>query len=394
MKKLLLLFVLFALWACSDDKVSGISTVETENAFLIRVVRGDSLPAANVVARVRTVDFVRDSANESEVPEFFVEYVADSLGRIHIDSLAVEVASIEIVSEGEGVFRRLFARDVREGDSVQFVLEKTGSLHGKVYLPEGVDYAWVQVYGTDRLVKTDSNGFYEMDSLPPFEYIMRIVVGDSVVKNSAKVDAGEESLANVYAFEPDSVKVLDFESDNEKFFINDLGISVTGYMAVTDTSVRTTPSIDENFASFLVDAGAGREGKALHWESSAGFGFWSFFGTWVCKEKSPCNLSAMDSVVFYARGTGIYSIIFESLGKSNLEGKTLANDTLKSSDEWKRVCIKPSDFKPRDDLYGNFGWDAVSEAVTTITVAAYDSTEVWIDDITLYGVKPSDFATK
>lgn len=145
MKKLLLLFVLFALWACSDDKVSGISTVETENAFLIRVVRGDSLPAANVVARVRTVDFVRDSANESESPEFFVEYVADSLGRIHIDSLAVEVASIEIVSEGEGVFRRLFARDVREGDSVQFVLEKTGSLHGKVYLPEGVDYAWVQV---------------------------------------------------------------------------------------------------------------------------------------------------------------------------------------------------------------------------------------------------------
>ena len=102
----------------------------------------------------------------------------------------------------------------------------------------------------------------------------------------------------------------------------------------------------------------------------------------------------MDSVVFYARGTGVYSIIFESLGKSNLEGKTLANDTLKSNDEWKRVCIKPSNFKPRDDMYGNFGWDAVSEAVTTITVAAYDSTELWIDDITLYGVKPSDFAAK
>lgn len=394
MKKLLLLLVFIALCACSDRDVSGISSVETQNAFLIRVVRADSLPAANVVARVRTVDFVRDSASDSVASEFFAEYVADSLGRIHIDSLDVEVASIEIVSEGEGVFRRLFARDVREGDSVQFVLEKTGSLHGKVYLPEGVDYAWVQVYGTDRLVKTDSNGFYELDSLPPFDYDLRVIVGDSVVANAAKVGAGEESLANVYTFEPDSVKVLDFESDNEKFFISDLGISVNAYMAATDTSVQTTPSIEENFASFLVNAGAGREGKALHWNNSSKPGLWSFFGTWVCKEESPCDLSAMDSVVFYARGTGIYSIIFESLGKTNLEGKTLANDTLKSSDEWKRVCIKPSNFKARDDMYGNFGWELVSKAVTTITIAAYDETEVWIDDITLYGVKPSDFATK
>ena len=393
MKKLLLLLVLMALCACSDDKVSGISTVETENAFLIRVVRGDSLPASNVVARVRTVDFVRNVGSDS-ADEFFAEYVADSLGYIRLNALAVDSVTIEIVNNGEGVFRKILAKDVREGDSVQFVLEKTGSLRGKVYLPEGVDYAWIQVYGTDRLVKTDSKGFYEMDSLPPFEYDLRVIVGDSVVANAAKVSAGKESLANVYTFEPDSVKILDFESDNEKFFINDLGISVTGYMAVTDTSVKTTPSIDEKFASFLVDAGAGRKGKALHWESSAGFGFWSFFGTWVCKEKSPCNLSAMDSVVFYARGTGVISIIFESLGSSNIEGKTLANDTLKSSEEWKRVCIKPSNFKARDDLYGNFGWDLVSEAVTTITVASYNETEVWIDDVTLYGVKPSDFATK
>ena len=393
MKKLLLLLVLIALWACSDDKVSGISTVETENAFLIRVVRGDSLPASHVVARVRAVDFVRNAESDS-AEEFFAEYVADSLGYIRLNGFAVDSVTIEIINEGEGVFKKLLARDVRDGDSVQFVLEKTGSLHGKVYLPEGVDYAWVQVYGTDRLVKTDSNGFYELDSLPPFDYDLRVIVGDSVVTNAATVGAGEESFANVYTFEPDSVKVLDFESDNETFFINDLGISVSGYMIVTDTSVKTIPSINENFAKFIDDAGAGREGKVLHWKTSASPGLWSFFGTWVCKEKSPCNLSAMDSVVFYARGTGIYSIIFESLGKSNLEGKTLANDTLKSNDEWKRVCIKPSNFKPRDDMYGNFGWDAVSEAVTTITVAAYDSTELWIDDITLYGVKPSDFATK
>ena len=394
MKKLFLLLVLFALWACSDKEVAGISTVETENAYLIRIVHGDSLPAANVVARLRPADFVRSISEDSASQEFYAEYVTDAQGCIRVDSLAVENATIEIVDEGEGLFRKIAAKNVKDGDSVQYVLEKTGSLRGKVFLPKGVDFAWVQVYGSDRLVKTDSNGFYEMDSLPPFEYGLRIVVDDSVVENSAKVSAGEESSANVYVFEPDSVKVLDFEWDSEKFFINDLGFAVEGYMLTTDSTVETTPAIDEAFASFIDSAGAGRKGKALHWASSAGLGMWSFFGTWVCEEESPCDLSATDSVVFYARGTGLISFAFETLGESHEQGKTLAYDTLDTGDEWKRVCLKPANFKPRDDKYGNLGWDAISKAVTTISIAAYDETEFWIDDVTLYGVKPSDFAVK
>ena len=413
MKKLLLLLAVFeslAFWACSGEKdVAGISTVETENAFLIQIVREDSLPAVNVLARMHSVEFVWNveegdaadvAAENSEKSAdgnpakrgFYNEFVTDSLGRIRIDSLAVDVATLEIVDDGEGLFRKISSEDVKDGDSVKFVMEKTGGLRGKVYLPEGVEYAWVQVYGTDRLVKTDADGFYEMDSLPPFDYELRYIVGDSVVENSATVDAGEEATAFVYNFEPDSVKILDFESDSEEFFITDLGISVEGYMRVTDTNVVTTPDVDADVASFIEEAGAGREGWALHWKSSASFGKWSFFGTWICKEESPCDISATDSIVFYARGTGVISIAFETLGSSNTEGKTLAYDTLDTGNEWVRRVITPADFKPRDDLYGNLGWDVISKAVTTISIAAYDETEFWIDDIVLYGVKPSNFA--
>lgn len=400
MKKLLLYLAALAsvaFWACSSEKeVAGISTVETENAYLIQFVRGDSLPAANVVARMRSAEYVRSvedgSAVDSADAEFFSEFVTDSLGCIRIDSLAVDVATLEVVDAGEGLFKKISAEDIKDGDSVRFVLEKTGSLRGKVHLPEGVDHAWVQVYGSDRLVKTDNQGFYAMDSLPPFEYELRYIVGDSVVEETAMVDADEETSANVYAFEPDSVKILDFESDGEEFFITDLGISVEGYMRVTDTNVVMTPDVDAGVASFIEDAGAGREGRALHWESSAAVGKWSFFGTWICKEESPCDISATDSIVFYARGTGVISIAFETLGSSNVEGKTLAYDTLDTGNEWVRRVIKPADFKPRDDLYGNLGWDVISKAVTTISIAAYDETEFWIDDIVLYGVKPSSFA--
>ena len=301
MRKLLLILAGVAslvFWACSNDKdVGGISTVETENAYLIQIVREDSLPAAGVVARMRSVDFVR-SIDCARNVDFFEEFTTDSLGRIRIDSLAVNVATLEIIDKGEGLFKKIAASDVKEGDSVQFVMEKTGSLRGKVYLPDSVDFAWVQVYGTDRLVKTDSEGFYEMDSLPPFEYDLRYIVGDSVVENAAKVSAGEEASANVYTFQPDTVKILDFESDNEEFFITDLDYSVTGYMRVTDTAITTVPDISEGVAKFIDNAGEGREGRALHWESSAKQGKWSFFGTWICKEESPCDLSATDSIVF------------------------------------------------------------------------------------------------
>lgn len=402
MKKLLLflaVFVSLAFWACSGEKdVAGISTVETENAYLIQFVRGDSLPAAHVVARVRSAEYVRSvedgSAVDSADAEFFSEFVTDSLGCIRIDSLAVDVATLEVVDAGEGLFKKISAEDIKDGDSVRFVLEKTGNLKGRVYLPEGVDYAWVQVYGMARLVKTDNQGFYAMDSLPPFEYELRYIVGDSVVEGSATVDAGEEATAFIYTFEPDSVKILDFESENEEFFITDLGYSVTGYMAATDTNTKTVPDINEEVAKFITEAGAGREGRALHWKSSAAVGKWSFFGSWICKEESPCDISATDSIVFYARGTGVISIAFETLGSSNVEGKTLAYDTLATDGEWSRRVIKPSNFKPRDDLYGNLGWDVVSKAMTTISIAAYDDTEFWIDDVVLYGVKPSNFVER
>ena len=390
MKKLLLLLAAILMAACSNDKLAGISTVETENAYLIQVVHEDSTPAANVVARMRAASFVRD-VSDSASPDFYAEYETDTLGYIRIDSLGVDVATIEILTKGKGVFRKIFAEDVRESDSVRFVLEDVGDLRGKVYLPEGVDYALVQVYGSDYAVKTDSEGFYRMDSLPPYEYDLRIVVGDSVVKEAAEVKSGKESAANIYTFEPDSVKLLDFESIGKDFFIADLGITVEGYMSATDSNTKTEPDINEDFAEFIDSAGAGREGRALHWKSSAKYGKWSFFGTWICEEKSPCDLSSTDSIVFYARGTGVISIAFETLGSSNTEGKTLAYDTLDASDTWKRISIKPANFKPRDDLYGNLGWDVISKAVTTISIAAYDDTEFWIDDVVLYGVKPSGF---
>ena len=125
MKKFLLFLVAVILCACSNDKVAGISTVETENAYLIQVVHEDSLPAAGVLARMRAASFVRSIDGDSAAPEYYEEFVTDSLGCIRIDSLGVDVATIEIVDKGKGLFRKIFAEDMRKFEGQRFVLAKT-----------------------------------------------------------------------------------------------------------------------------------------------------------------------------------------------------------------------------------------------------------------------------
>ena len=55
--------------ACSDDKVSGISTVETENALLITITYQDDTPVARRVATLRPLSYVRDFSDVFEIPQ-------------------------------------------------------------------------------------------------------------------------------------------------------------------------------------------------------------------------------------------------------------------------------------------------------------------------------------
>ena len=185
MKKFLLflaVFVSLAFWACSNDKVAGISTVETENAYLIQFVRGDSLPAAHVVARMRSVDFVRSvegvdagvaaekseegSAVDSADAEFFSEFVTDSLGCIRIDSLAVDVATLEVVDAGEGLFKKISAEDIKDKTS-------------RTEIPCGLSWKRREVYA-ERCICP------KVSTMPGFRCTVRIVLSRRTLRVSMR----------------------------------------------------------------------------------------------------------------------------------------------------------------------------------------------------------------
>lgn len=383
MRKFLLplLLAAFAFWNCSDKNVSGISSVETGNACVIKVVDENALPVTNAVAYLRSAGYLANLDGAFADSNWVAEFVTDSAGFIYIDSLPADSMTLEVLDGYRGAFATLAAENMQQGDSTELTVARLGKLRGRIKLPADMDYAWVQIYGTDRKVKTDSEGNYEIDSLAPAAYGVRVVVGDSAFNEMVTVKSAEISEEKV-------ITLIDFESGVTSHL--DVKHEYVAFMDKMDSNVITVPSID-NPIEGVEEAGAGREGHAFHWTSKmTKGGCWSFFEIEFCPYNASCDLSALDSVELYIRGTGIYSVNLESLGKANLQGKAMRLDSLDSPDEWVRISVKPSDFGKPDSSWGNFGWDIVRTKITSLSVFALDDAEFWLDDIKLYGIKRED----
>ena len=513
MKKILVFLSCILLIACSADKeIAGASTVETENASIINVVDTDSKPVAYAVARIRPLWHVQEitASTQSET----LEITADSLGNIVMDSIDFDKGYIEIIKKDIGVFKSISSTELRKNKRTTLQMMHFGSVSGKANLPKGTDFAWIQIYGTDKLVKTDKNGEFTLDSLPPADYEIRAILSDAQAaigeasvqitankKNDIKtlrkpsltnehleqwkysrsilldstisdwmrpvaestivfvrldssnfdfgtamangndirftdqsgnrldfkkafwndslrqaelqvringtssveslvmywgktaaLDASTNASGNdVWTGLPDSlvtaihsIKIIDF--DNQKLVSAfDYGNKPRDwYFQPQDSNVTTTPS-NENVQDAFEKSDE-RGGYVFHWKSTSKVnGKWSMIGSRI--NSNPSSLESIDSIVFYAKGKGELGFAIEVLDEPT--GKTKYVDYLDSN--WKRFSFTPNDFVPGDGEYGNKGWDFVKSRVTTITIWIVDESEMWIDDVILYGVNRDNF---
>lgn len=521
MKRLLASLSCVLLFACSSDKnLAGASTVETENACIINVVNIDSKPAANVVARIRPLWYVEGVSKDSSVmpnniQDATLEVSADSLGNIVMDSVNFEKGYIEIIDGNTGVFQAVTSSDLRKNKLTTMQMAPLGSVSGKAELPKETDYAWVQIYGTDKIVKTNKDGEFTLDSLPPASYQIRAILPDeqaTIGEASITILAGEkgdiqtlakptlenehleqwahartipldstisdwmkpiaestvvfvrlnetnfdfseamnngndirftdqsgnrlafrlafwnsttpdtpqsaefqiriDGTSNVKSLEmywgktaaldasasndiwaslPDSlvkaihsITLIDFENQKLESAFDYNDGAREWYFLPQDSNVTTTPS-SEN-ASEAFEFNEERNGYVFHWKSTTKTkNKWSMIGTRI--NRNPASLEGIDSIAFYAKGKGELGFAVEVLDEPT--GKTKYVDYLDST--WKRFSFTPSDFVEGDGEYGNKGWDFVKARVTTFTIWIVDESEIWIDDVILYGVNRDNF---
>jgi len=186
--------------------------VETENAVSVQIFLTDGKPASGAIARIRPVWFVGDTGTNPASTSFSIDLLADSLGWVRCEKLPAGSYALEVQSRGLGAYVQFERRDSTIQDSLSTVsLKPLGSLVGKVILPLDAPYAWIQFYGLDRVVQTNSQGLFQLDSLPPAILHIRAVtaqqasvIADALVQIHADYswDVGTLPAASIHTEDP------------------------------------------------------------------------------------------------------------------------------------------------------------------------------------------------
>jgi hypothetical protein len=239
-----------------------------------------------------------------------------------------------------------------------------------VAIPFAVE-VWDSAAGNGRVLVKMAGDYYR-----PWAWI-RMLWGDrtlSSVSDPVSVWAG---IPDSTVLLVNSVLVDDFEDSNTTSLLPSRATWHTG------TSVSGAP-ITLGFAA----AGAGRAGEALHVTYSAPASGQYDVVQVTLAGGAPRSFRSLDSVVFWARGSGQVRFALEHL--VNGVG-TKAWKTVNLATVWSRFRIGPADFDaPSGGLDMNTGWTAVRDSITSMTFVVQGGTEVYLDDIRVHGLDRDD----
>lgn len=394
--------------ACTDDKNVAGSSLETENSIAVNVLLADGSPAARTKVFVRPESFLSGAAgfDSASVKEF--NYETDENG-----NLVVALESGEYVFEARGSSVKAASKLVYDAEdtlnvSLQLNMKKPGSISGQVALPVGVGPVSVGVQGLDYVVKTDSLGNFEFESLPAGDFnVVAFLYSDSTFKNEFGAEEHVERMMN-FGIAPAEIK----SGKDEDVFLGDS--TWTGPEPEDTSTVFMLEDFEDGVDKWYVQAeeyaageiesvsaGKGRKGKAAHFTctNDSLFG-WALMGLALGE---PVNMSSLDSVSFWVRAAyqpdttkrTYVSFSFDanvdstSFGESGKSWKHMDVDTV-----WTRYVVRVDSMEPVDSAHtgGNFGWYAVRKVITNISIFGGTGGEFWIDDIEFYGMKK--FAVK
>jgi hypothetical protein len=257
-------------------------------------------PAVQARVRLRPRLYLTDTARISDTSKAGAETLTDSAGRFRLDSLERGEYELEVrdtqgiavrgaVAPLKGSGGAVRARCILTGENpvvglAALTLGPTGTVTGGFLAPAGfTERIYVQIYGLDRVVRTDSlTGRFRLEGLPKGTYTLRAVYPSSFVdaREVAGVEVGPDDTTDIGAR-----KLASFESEDyaewphaRKLFLNTgkTGADVQGNAADFPLLVRLHKGNFDFTQSRGVDVRfSDAKGKRLRyqverWDSAAG----------------------------------------------------------------------------------------------------------------------------
>ena len=208
--------------------------------------------------------------------------------------------------------------------------------------------------------------------------------GDPYAKPQEQADVWK-SVSDSLKYALNTVEIFNFDS---KAIVNDLPSPLKRQdwyvqLHTVDTLSDSVTVKTLSPANYLQSDTKGRAGTVVHIEYNAEYPDFIVFGTRVTQHTH--DWGRMDSLVVWLRGDGEYEIILENI-VTKFNYKASHKGKLNSS--WERVSLKPEDFDYVQRDY--HGWEITRDKITNFTIFTYNGTEIWIDNVRVYGINPDD----
>ncbi|MBF0430788.1 MAG: carboxypeptidase regulatory-like domain-containing protein [Fibrobacteria bacterium] len=382
---------------CSENVAGG--GIETTNGASVSGQVRDSSGGQIVSARVylRPQTYIADGSNvDSEKSAD-----TDENGEYLIKGVPVGNWMIEASHEDGVSWAHRFK--LEEEDSI--VQLDTGVLLPEISISGVVTGPETDVYicGLGVKAKTDQNGHYTIDNVPPGNYLVKLVPVDSqyapveqmsVAGTVPDIVIEEEAylLFDDFNDKDPSHRFVEFSSQGHWWIQGDnktdgsillpLGVEddfslallpdteLGGYYTFVNMVIDT---VKEQYAMVGLDIGQGVNGvDSLH--------------TWY-------DFSGMKSLQFRAKGEGEISVVFIShYIQSNYSGASEFEARRTLDADWNVFVISPAELQPPDGSKANkdgVKWGQASGAICTITFMGMQNVELYLDDVRLNGVSPS-----
>ncbi len=175
-----------------------------------------------------------------------------------------------------------------------------------------------------------------------------------------------------------SVLVDDFEHGDTRTL---LPLRSAWYTKQADSASISAPA--------LVPASGGRTGAAMRFDYAAKPPSPGYVLLGATLASRPVNFASLDSIVFWAKGSGVLSVSLDHQIPGSSTTKAWMHDDLDST--WTRWRVRPQDFDPAAASGGVVGWASVHDSVTTLSIFASGRGTVMLDDIRFYGMQEDDF---
>ena len=333
----------------------------------VAVADGKVVPFASLA--IRKADWRPDSLRvNNTVVE--ADAFADKNGMFAIDSLKSGNYRVTVTQSGLAYSKVLSAKQIAKLDTVK--LQETANYMSRVTLHAGDDYAWVGVYGLDVLTKTNAEGVFSLPMLPSKDTLDVYFISK---KDSLYAENRIFLSGGTADFDYPSFVLQNFEKDTASWYFN-------------------VDAIGSKIVSKAFETDKDRKSKVFHGKYSLiannNYDAWVLAGMML--RGKGWNLSSLDSISFYAKGSGQIRVALENWDKKSED----AGQSLKAASEWKdlnaqkwtRYVIKFDDlcYTAQDVSYCYIAWNFLKDDVRQLTFFVRNGTEFYLDDIALYGV--------